>query len=169
MTYFAEWNKKIEDNSNEKAFSDFVEHYYETEQHAYDLILQGYPNFPLNSTAKELAKALEYEDDDMVSFLGFLDGVNESLKTPLNLDEIEDDTRINLDIDYEKLLYNMHEAQAPWLFKLDSWTNVFSEEKIEEIGKRYRTDHIAVSKKIVGRNDPCPCGSGKKYKNCCGK
>ncbi|MBR5501017.1 MAG: SEC-C domain-containing protein, partial [Clostridia bacterium] len=21
----------------------------------------------------------------------------------------------------------------------------------------------------VGRNDPCPCGSGKKYKNCCGE
>ncbi|MDR2635048.1 MAG: preprotein translocase subunit SecA [Clostridiales bacterium] len=26
-----------------------------------------------------------------------------------------------------------------------------------------------VSLKSVGRNDPCPCGSGKKYKNCCGK
>ena len=25
------------------------------------------------------------------------------------------------------------------------------------------------SKKKVGRNDPCPCGSGKKYKRCCGK
>ena len=24
-------------------------------------------------------------------------------------------------------------------------------------------------KNKVGRNDPCPCGSGKKYKNCCGK
>ncbi|AYD41265.1 preprotein translocase subunit SecA [Clostridium fermenticellae] len=24
-------------------------------------------------------------------------------------------------------------------------------------------------KKTVGRNDPCPCGSGKKYKNCCGR
>ncbi|MBQ3893994.1 MAG: SEC-C domain-containing protein [Clostridia bacterium] len=24
-------------------------------------------------------------------------------------------------------------------------------------------------KSKVGRNDPCPCGSGKKYKNCCGK
>ncbi len=23
--------------------------------------------------------------------------------------------------------------------------------------------------KTVGRNDPCPCGSGKKYKNCCGR
>ena len=21
----------------------------------------------------------------------------------------------------------------------------------------------------IGRNDPCPCGSGKKYKNCCGR
>lgn len=27
----------------------------------------------------------------------------------------------------------------------------------------------APAKKKVGRNDPCPCGSGKKYKNCCGK
>ena len=25
------------------------------------------------------------------------------------------------------------------------------------------------SKPAVGRNDPCPCGSGKKYKNCCGR
>ena len=27
---------------------------------------------------------------------------------------------------------------------------------------------IAVTQK-VGRNEPCPCGSGKKFKNCCGK
>lgn len=27
----------------------------------------------------------------------------------------------------------------------------------------------AVAKKVPGRNDPCPCGSGKKYKNCCGR
>ena len=26
-----------------------------------------------------------------------------------------------------------------------------------------------VAKKEIGRNDPCPCGSGKKYKNCCGQ
>jgi protein translocase subunit secA len=25
-----------------------------------------------------------------------------------------------------------------------------------------------VKDKIPGRNDPCPCGSGKKYKHCCG-
>ncbi len=27
----------------------------------------------------------------------------------------------------------------------------------------------ATVKKKVGRNDPCPCGSGKKFKKCCGK
>jgi preprotein translocase subunit SecA len=27
----------------------------------------------------------------------------------------------------------------------------------------------ASPKTVVGRNDPCPCGSGKKYKNCCMK
>lgn len=26
-----------------------------------------------------------------------------------------------------------------------------------------------VAEKKVGRNDPCPCGSGKKYKKCCGQ
>ncbi|MBQ7348648.1 MAG: SEC-C domain-containing protein, partial [Clostridia bacterium] len=25
------------------------------------------------------------------------------------------------------------------------------------------------AKQSIGRNDPCPCGSGKKYKNCCGQ
>ncbi len=28
---------------------------------------------------------------------------------------------------------------------------------------------IRSEEKTVGRNDPCPCGSGKKYKKCCGK
>lgn len=40
--------------------------------------------------------------------------------------------------------------------------------------RRRELDHRAVgtvknTKSSVGRNDPCPCGSGKKYKNCCGK
>lgn len=30
------------------------------------------------------------------------------------------------------------------------------------------TPYVRMEKK-VGRNDPCPCGSGKKYKKCCGK
>ena len=38
--------------------------------------------------------------------------------------------------------------------------------KADKTGKQ-ETIHRDAPK--VGRNDPCPCGSGKKYKNCCGK
>ena len=36
-------------------------------------------------------------------------------------------------------------------------------------GKAERPQGTVHADKTVGRNDPCPCGSGKKYKNCCGK
>ena len=32
-----------------------------------------------------------------------------------------------------------------------------------------RREAVTAAKKKVGRNDPCPCGSGKKYKHCCGR
>jgi preprotein translocase subunit SecA len=35
--------------------------------------------------------------------------------------------------------------------------------------KEIRRDPVVNTDPKVGRNDPCPCGSGKKYKNCCGK
>ena len=37
----------------------------------------------------------------------------------------------------------------------------------EDKSKAKKKDPVRVKK--VGRNDPCPCGSGKKYKQCCGK
>ncbi len=36
-------------------------------------------------------------------------------------------------------------------------------------GAMPRPDTVVRSGKKVGRNDPCPCGSGKKYKKCCGR
>lgn len=39
------------------------------------------------------------------------------------------------------------------------------DEELDDISKKRFTR----LKTKVGRNDPCPCGSGKKYKNCCGK
>lgn len=34
---------------------------------------------------------------------------------------------------------------------------------------KMRVDEQQHKKKKIGRNEPCPCGSGKKYKRCCGK
>ena len=39
-----------------------------------------------------------------------------------------------------------------------------------EINKSVTAPNVSDNvKKKIGRNDPCPCGSGKKYKKCCGK
>ena len=43
--------------------------------------------------------------------------------------------------------------------------------KAQQEGQTNSTEPTRQAKtdKVCGRNDPCPCGSGKKYKNCCGK
>ena len=100
-------------------------------------------------------------------FVGFLDGINTSLVESIDIENVDEDTDIKLEVDFEKLYYNMLDAKAEWLYNLEQWDDVLSKEKREQIKKEYRTSKIAVSNK-VGRNEPCPCGSGKKYKKCCG-
>ncbi|MDR2036951.1 MAG: SEC-C domain-containing protein, partial [Bacteroidales bacterium] len=39
---------------------------------------------------------------------------------------------------------------------------------MEDTREKQRPQPLVKTEKKVGRNDPCPCGSGKKYKNCCG-
>jgi len=38
----------------------------------------------------------------------------------------------------------------------------------KELEKSYRRTKTVVKEKQTGRNEPCPCGSGKKFKKCCG-
>jgi len=61
-----------------------------------------------------------------------------------------------------------HEEMMEWLgVKLDP--DEFHLDEINESLKGYRVEDTAKTKRKIGRNDPCPCGSGKKYKRCCGK
>ena len=43
------------------------------------------------------------------------------------------------------------------------------QEEAIEASKERKVETYRNKSPKVGRNDPCPCGSGKKYKNCCGK
>ncbi|MFR4008876.1 MAG: SEC-C metal-binding domain-containing protein [Christensenellales bacterium] len=101
-------------------------------------------------------------------FAGFMDGINDSLNHPYDLEKLTEDSEIVLDVDFEKLYFNMLAAKAPWLYELKEWDGVLPKEKRQEILKKYHVSKQAVSQKI-DRNAPCPCGSGKKYKKCCGK
>lgn len=167
MSFYEDWTKKSEDVSDMAKYQSYMREYYELEQKAYESILGAYPeNSELtHGTVSELSQKLGFGQKYDI-FVGFLEGINTSLKEQLQVSELQADSKVALEIDYRQLLYNMHAAKATWLFKLDAWQNVLSAEEISEIGKNYRREHIASSNKI-GRNDPCYCNSGKKYKNCC--
>lgn len=115
----------------------------------------------------ELADVAEKLGMEPVIFSAFIDGINTSLKNEIDVNGLEEDSEVKLDIDYEKLYFNMHDAKAKWLYSLPEWDAVLSIEKRDEITREWRLSQQAVSEKTVGRNEPCPCGSGKKYKKCC--
>lgn len=104
-----------------------------------------------------------------VIFTGFLSGIETSLNNTIDLASITEESEINLDIDLEKLYYNMHVADAKHLYSLEGWNEVLSKEKRASIEKEYKKSKTVVKEKKIGRNEPCPCGSGKKYKHCCGR
>ena len=100
--------------------------------------------------------------------VGFLDGIDESLVKSNNLEEITEDSVVSLEYDKEKLYMNMVGCNAQWLYELPQWNDLLSEEKRSELYKTEKSSHTVVKPQKIGRNDPCPCGSGKKYKKCCG-
>ena len=101
--------------------------------------------------------------------MGFVDGINESLKNSYDLEKVDENTELVFDIDLENLYFNMLDAKADYLYTLPQWDGIFSQEKRAEIEKNYKDSKIVRNENKIGRNDPCPCGSGKKYKKCCGK
>ena len=168
MSLFSEWTEIAEKERTEAESKQFWTEYYEIEKNAYAKILdEGIKK--LEGTVSDLAKQLGYKDE--VLFAGFLEGINTSLTRPFGektLKGIKSDTEVKKNIDYEKLYYNMLNAKAQWLYELPEWDKNLTAQKRKEITKEYRKSGIVVNENKVGRNDPCPCGSGKKYKKCCG-
>ena len=138
--------------------------YFAQEKAIYEQLLAD-PSQVVTGTVRELADRYGMELNYMA---GFLDGINESLKTPNPIEEMEEDTAVALDIDLEKLYYHMVEAKADWLYELPAWGGLLSEERRKELYWEQKKSGTVVKEKKIGRNDPCPCGSGKKYKKCCG-
>ncbi|MBQ6684944.1 MAG: SEC-C domain-containing protein [Firmicutes bacterium] len=164
MSLFKDWEDLIA-NQTDDSFPDFWEKYSTTEHKIYSDILDR-PYEKVTGTFQSLVD--KYEADPLL-VMGFLDGINTSLREEQDLDSITETSEICLDIDLEKLFYNMLVAGADYLYSLPQWETILSEEKRLEIVKTYKRSKTVVKEKAPGRNDPCPCGSGKKYKKCCGK
>ena len=139
--------------------------YFQKEKEIYAQLLKN-PDEVVEGTVKELADKYGV---DVMTMTGFLDGINDSLKEANPIEEMEEDTRVNLGFDKELLYKNMVAAEADWLYNLEEWNDIYDEETRKKLYREQKVSTTIVKGDKVYPNDPCPCGSGKKYKKCCGK
>ena len=139
--------------------------YFEDEKGIYAQLLKN-PDEVVTGTVKELAGKY---DVTVMTMTGFLDGINDSLKEKNPIEEMEEDTVVNLGFEKELLYKNMVAAGADWLYNLEEWEPIFDEERRKELYKEQKSSTTVVKEDKIYPNDPCPCGSGKKYKKCCGR
>ncbi len=139
--------------------------YFQKEKEIYAQLLKT-PDKAVKGTVKELADKYEV---DLMTMVGFLDGINESLKKANPIEEMEEDTKVSLGFDKELLYKNMVGAGADWLYNLEEWNEIFDEDKRKALYREQKESTTVHKDKKIYPNDPCPCGSGKKYKKCCGK
>lgn len=151
-------------DTQERAGQLFWANYFNLEKEVYKTLLAN-PDKAWEGSVASLAEELNIE---LKYFVGFLDGINDSLLTPNQIEEMDQDTKVSLAYDKEKLYYNMVGANADWLYELEEWQPLLSEDRRKELYKEQRNANTIVKEKKIGRNDPCTCGSGKKYKKCCG-
>lgn len=140
--------------------------YFLKEKAIYAELLKD-PDTEVRGTVSELA---EKYGISIMYMTGFLDGINDSLKVANDLEEMTEETEVSLGFDKEKLFRNMVDAKADWLYGLSEWNDIYSKEEQERLIKDQKKSHTFVREgRKIGRNEPCPCGSGKKYKNCHGQ
>lgn len=166
QTLLEKWrDEAYGDGTNTKERVQLWKDYFAKEKEIYAQLLED-PSNIVSGTVKELA---EKYDTDIRFMTGFLDGIDDSLKKANGMEKLKESSKVKLDIDLEKLYKNMVAAKADWLYNLPQWEKHFDEETRKKLMKEQRMSGTIVKDKKIQRNDPCPCGSGKKYKYCCGK
>ena len=166
MALLDQWRDVAYDESANKGdLQRFWGDYFKKEQAVYKELLAD-PDTEVKGTVKELADKFGITVMEMT---GFLDGIQESLVAPNPIEEMEEDTEVSLKFDKELLYKNMVAADAEWLYGLEEWKEIFDEDKLKALYKEQKSSQTVVNAPKTYPNDPCPCGSGKKYKKCCGK
>ncbi|MCR5251729.1 MAG: SEC-C domain-containing protein [Lachnospiraceae bacterium] len=168
MTLLDQWRAMAYDtkNNDKATIQKLWNDYFKEETRIYKELLAD-PDAEVKGTVKDLAEKYGLSVMYMVAFL---DGINESLKVPNPIEEMDEDTEVSLGFDKELLYKNMVDARADWLYGLPEWEAIFPQEKRDELYKEAKKAGTVVHEMPkVYPNDPCPCGSGKKFKKCCGK
>ena len=72
---------------------------------------------------------------------------------------------------FDEMLDTINQEITKYLLKAEIKQNLERKEVVKASGTNDSKDKVKQSRKVekIGRNEPCPCGSNKKYKQCCGK
>ena len=166
MALLQEWREIAYSQQADRAqLQKFWTDYFMIEKGIYEELLKD-PDAEVKGTVKELA---EKYNQDVLTMVGFLDGINDSLKIANPIETMTEDTVVSLAFDKERLYKNMVDAKADWLYELPQWDEIFDENTKKRLYREQKQSGTIRKDKKIGRNDPCPCGSGKKYKKCCGR
>ena len=158
MALLQEWQKVAYDETADKGkLQKFWNDYFLLEKGIYEQLLSN-PDEKVEGTVKELA---EKYGVSLMTMTGFLDGINDSLVEANPIEEMEEDTVVNLGFDKALLYKNMVAAEADWLYELPEWNDIFDEETRKALYKEQKSSTTIVKGDKVYPNDPCPCGSGK--------
>ena len=157
MTLLEQWREMAyDDKKSPQAQQMFWANYFNLEKGVYINLLKSYGE-PVKGTVKELAEKYNF---DIMTMVGFL---------PNPIETMDENTEVNLDYDLETLYKNMVDARADWLYELPEWDELIDSKRRKELYKEQKLSTTVVKGPKISRNDPCPCGSGLKYKKCCGK
>ena len=141
--------------------------YLPQEQKVYEDLLEN----RCSNISGTLAELAQKYDMPIERFLGFIDGINEALERPFEAEEVqalEESSRIDVSFQFENLYKKMVEYKADHLYKLPQWDAVLTPERQDELYTEQKRSTTVRKEPVPGRNEPCQCASGKKYKKCCG-
>ncbi|MCL2592294.1 MAG: SEC-C metal-binding domain-containing protein [Defluviitaleaceae bacterium] len=162
MTLYEQWLKSAYDN-NGGAVNTFWNEYMPKEQAVYEKIL-GEKNNVIKGTVAFLGEKYDFEPHQVC---GFIDGINEAIDPKVDVENLEKDTEVEFNIDFTILYKKMVEYKAKHLYELEEWNNIFTEDERKIMFTEQKKSGTIVKGEKVGRNDPCTCGSGLKFKKCC--
>lgn len=166
MTLLEQWRAcAYNEEADQVQLQKFWKDYFEQETQIYKSLLKN-PEDVVTGTVKELAERYQVP---VLIMTGFLDGINDSLKEANPIESMDEETVVNLGFEPALLYKNMVAAKADWLWGLEEWNAIFDEETRKALYKEQKSSTTIVKDAKIYPNDPCPCGSGKKYKKCCGK
>jgi len=163
MTLYEKWVSVAYDKAGKnikKCWDEFIPQ----EQAIYSKLLAEKTTH-IEGTLNELATRFHMQPE---FFVGFLDGINDALNKPIEVKDLTINSNIKLDYNFDNLYRKMVEFRAENLCELTEWNNIFDLETRRRMYKEQRDSTTIRKDPKTGRNDPCPCGSGKKFKKCCG-